>query len=178
MRSRRPKILGFVVAGVVLSIVFSLASIPAWAGENRQADKCAAKDEPRGSPILREWSGDYPVAQLVRLPADQRKERVGYIGDPATFAAVWEAFQPGKKVPEMDFAKNLIVFSRNVEYYNRTSITKVTVADGFAEVLAVETLTSTPVSDKVAMSMAVIPREGVKFILSGDKRVPVTVRGG
>lgn len=39
--------------------------------------------------------------------------------------------------------------------------------------IPIETMTSTPVEDKVTMAMAVIPREGAKLILSGDKRIPV-----
>ena len=161
------------------AILFILTSIPGWAGDPlapgtiEKANQVAAKGDVKDLPILQKWSGDFPVAQIERLPADQRKERVGYIGDPATFAAVWEAFKPGEPLPAVDFAKNLVVFSRNVHFYNRTSIARVTVKDRVAEVMAIETLTSTPVEDKVAMALAVIPREGVEFILSGDKRLPV-----
>ena len=178
MGSGQRNLFRVVVAGVGLALFFSLASTPAWAGNDGQAGKPAAGAESKDLPILQKWSGDYPVAQIERLPADQQKERVGYIGDPTTWASVWEAFKPGEKGPELDFAKNLVVFSRNVEYYNRTSIAKVTMREGFVEVIAIETLTSTPLEDKVAMAMAVIPREGVKFILSGDKRIPVQASAG
>ncbi len=180
MESRNGKIMGFVVAGVAPAILFFIVtSISGWAsglpatGPAEKANQPVTKGDVKDLPILQNWSGDFPVAQIERLPADQREERVGYIGDPVIFVAVWEAFKPGDPVPAVDFAKNLVVFSRNVHFYNRTSIAKVTVKDGLAEVLAIETLTSMPVEDKVAMALAVIPREGVEFILSGDKRLPV-----
>jgi hypothetical protein len=164
---------------VASAILFILTSISGWAGglpaagPVERANQRAAKGDVKNLPILQKWNGDFPVAQIERLPAEQRKERVGYIGDPATFAAVWEAFKPGEPLPAVDFQQNLVVFSRNVNFYNRTSIARVTVRDGVLEVMAVETLTSTPVEDKVAMALAVIPREGVEFVLSGEKRLPV-----
>ena len=174
MESRNGKILGLVVAGVAPAILFILTSISGWAGglpatgPIGKANQPAAKGDAKDLPILQKWSGDFPVAQIERLPADQRKERVGYIGDPATFAVVWEAFKPGEPPPAVDFAKNLVVFSRNVHFYNRTSIARVTVKDRVVEVMAIETLTSRPVEDKVAMALAVIPREGVKWIRIGN----------
>jgi hypothetical protein len=179
MESRNGKYFGLVVAGVASAILFILTSISGWAGDLPtpgpigKANQLAAKGDVKDLPILQKWSGDFPVAQIERLPEEQRKERVGYIGDPATFTAVWEAFKPGEPVPAVDFAKNLVVFCRNVHYYNRTSIARVTVKDRVAEIMAIETMTSAPVEDKVAMALAVIPREGVEFILSGDKRLPV-----
>jgi hypothetical protein len=129
--------------------------------------------EPKNLPILRSWSGDYPVSQLDRLPEDQRSTPVGYFGTSAIFADVWQAFKPGEKVPEVNFEEHLVVFSRNVSFYNRTSIAKVSLKDGVAEILAIETRSATPIEDKVAMAMAVIPREGVKFIQAGSERIPV-----
>jgi hypothetical protein len=124
--------------------------------------------------ILQKWSGDYPVAQLDRLPSNQQTSQVGYLGDAETFAKVWHAFQPGRNVPVVDFGKHLVVFSRNVDFYNRTSIFKVTLKDGVAEVLAMETLSAIPIEDKAAMAMAVIPRAGIRFIQARDQRIPVT----
>ena len=48
-----------------------------------------------------------------------------------------------------------------------------TLADGGAEILAMETMSAMPIEDKVAMAMAVVPRAGIDYILSGDERVPV-----
>jgi hypothetical protein len=130
--------------------------------------------EPKDLLILQKWSGDYPVVYLNRLPEGQQRSGVGFIGDEPTFRGVWEAFKPGEKVPEVDFTKELVVFSRNVVFYNRTSIAKVALRDGVAEVIASETRSSLPIEDKVAMAVAVIPRAGVKFIQAGEERVPVS----
>jgi hypothetical protein len=156
----------------------SFSTIPLWVSLACLlacgATAAAQPGEPKDLPILQKWSGDYPVGQLKRLPEGQQRSRVGFIGDEATFGSVWQALKPGEKVPEVDFGKDLVVFSRNVVFYNRTSIAKVTLQDGVAEVIAIETMSSLPIEDKVAMALAVIPRAGVKFIQTGDERLPVT----
>jgi len=129
--------------------------------------------EPKNLPIPHTWSGDYPVSQINRLPESQRTIPVGYLGTPAVFADVWQAFKPGKKVPEVDFSKYLVVFSHNISFYNRTSIAKVVLKDGVAEIIAIQTLSAMPIEDKVAMAIAVIPREGVNFIQAGKERIPI-----
>lgn len=124
--------------------------------------------------ISQSWSGDYPVADLKRLPDGQRQSRVGYLGNAAAFKAVWTGFKPEEAVPEVDFGKNLVVFSRNVDFYNRTRILKVMLNNGTAEVVAMETMSAIPVEDKVAMAMAVIPRAHVTGIQTGQARLPVS----
>jgi hypothetical protein len=89
------------------------------------------------------------------------------------FKAVWAGFKPEESVPEVDFSKNLVVFSRNVDFYNRTRILKVMLKDGTAEVIAMQTMSAIPIGDKVAMAMAVIPRSAVKTIQTGSERIPV-----
>jgi hypothetical protein len=133
----------------------------------------AGDGTPNNIPILRSWSGDYPVSQLNRLPESQRTAPAGYLGTSAVFGAVWQAFKPGEDVPEVDFSDCLVVFSRNVRFYNRTSIAKVLLKDGVADFLAVETRSASPIEDRVGMAMAVIPREGVRFIQAGSERIPV-----
>lgn len=164
------------VNGLWIGAALCLLLLPTFAhgADIHPAD--AAKCKPVDLPILQRWSGDYPVAELKRLPEGQRKTRVGFFGDGPSFAAAWPAFKPGEKVPQVDFVENLVVFSRNRVYYNRTSIAKVTIQDGVAEVMAIETRSSAPVADKAAMAMAVIPREGVKFIQAGKERIPVPRR--
>ena len=138
---------------------------------------CAAtatySGEPKDIPILQKWSGDYPIVHLNRLPQDQQKSRIGYIGNTAIFATFWQAFKPGEKTPEVDFSRNFVVFSRNVDFYNRISIFKITLKDGVIEILAMETRSALPIEDKVAMAIAVIPREGVEFIQAGKERIPI-----
>ena len=138
---------------------------------------CAApatrSGEPKDIHILQKWSGDYPVVHLNRLPQGQQKSRFGHIGDTAIFATVWQAFKPGEKTPEVDFSKNFIVFSRNVDFYNRVSIFKITLKDGAIEILAMETMSALPIEDKVAMALAEIPRAGVESIQAGNQQIPV-----
>ncbi len=133
------------------------------------------EEKPNNLPILQKWSGDYPVSELHRLPENLRTLRVGYLADAETFADVWQAFKPNEKMPEVNFKSNLVVFSRNVDFYNRTSIGVVKLADGVLEIVAIETMSALPIEDKAAMAMAVIPRAGVKFIQAGTNRIPVTV---
>jgi hypothetical protein len=124
--------------------------------------------------ILQHWSGDYPIAELKRLPKGQQESRVGYLADPTAFGVAWSAFQPGEAVPAVDFGKCLVVFVRNVDFYNRTNIFKTKLEDGILEILTMETRAAIPIKDKAAMAMAVVPRAGVKFVQAGPTRVPVT----
>ena len=74
-------------------------------------------------------------------------------------------------VPVIDFSQNLVLFSRNVTFYNRTRIAKVTLADGTVDILAMETLSALPVEDKAAMAMAVVPRAGIQAIRLDETRL-------
>jgi hypothetical protein len=114
--------------------------------------------------ILQSYSGDYPVSGLDRLPAGQQKQRTGWIGTVQEFARVWQLMFPGQAEPEIDFKVCIVVFSRNVQFYNRISIHRIILKDGVIEVLARETMSALPIEGKTAMALAVIPREGIKFI--------------
>ena len=173
VRSVQPNRFPFVVACMLLAIFFGLVSILPWLGSGGQTGIPSARAESNDLPILQKWSGDYPVSELSRLPDGQRKTRVGFFGDERTFDAVLQAFKPGEKAPEVDFAINLVVFARNVDFYNRTSIARVILKDGVAEIIAIETRSAMPIEERVAMAMAVIPRTGVRFIKAGDERIPV-----
>jgi len=124
-------------------------------------------------PLIDKWSGEYPVAELGRLPEVQQDLAAGYFGDTETFVPVWQAFMPEENPPTVDFSKNIVVFTRNIQFYNRTAIFKVELKDGTAEILAMETMSALPIEEKVAMAMAVIPREGVKAIQAGTKKILV-----
>lgn len=124
----------------------------------------ARTSKPEDLTILESWSGDYPVAKLDLLPAGQQQNRVGYIGDAAVFARIWQDFMPGDVLPDIDFSSNLVVFNRNIAFYNRTRVFKVTLDGGVVEILAMETMSAMPVEDKVSMAMAVVPRAGIKSI--------------
>jgi hypothetical protein len=124
--------------------------------------------------ILQSWQGDYPVDQLKRLPEKQREKAVGFIDDSKTFAGVWKAFKKGEAVPEIDFKANLVLFVRNTQFYNRISIGKINVTNGVAELLAMETMSAMPIEDKVAMSMVLVERKGIKGLKSGDSIIQVS----
>lgn len=124
-------------------------------------------------PILQKWSGDFPLAHLDRLPEGQTNTSIGYIGIQSVFANVWKAFKPEDPVPKVDFNKILVVFTRNVVFYNRLSIFKVTIKDGTVDVMSMETRSALPIEDNAAMAMAVIPREGIKNIQVKNKQISV-----
>jgi hypothetical protein len=134
----------------------------------------AGAGDPAELPILQKWSGDFPVAQLDRLPQGKSKAGVGYIDDKIFFEGIWEIYKPGEPLPEVDFGTQIVVFYRNVTFYNRTNIVTITLRDGIADIIAIETRSALPIEDKVAMAMVVIQRAGVKFIQAGNERIPVS----
>ncbi len=142
----------------VLLLVIGLASLVACAPVVGQSP------EPKDLPISASWSGDYPVAAIDQLPAGQRQSRVGCFGSAAAFARAWQHFRPGEAVPAVDFAKYLVLFSRNVDFYNRTNIFKVTLTNGVIDILAMETMSARPIDKQAAMVLAVVPRAGVRSI--------------
>ena len=83
------------------------------------------------------------------------------------------AFKPEEKVPEIDFGNYLVLFARNVNFYNRVSIAKVVLRETTAEVLIRETMSALPIESKVAMALAIIPSNGIQFLQSG--RGPIAV---
>ena len=126
------------------------------------------------APIKQSWNGDYPVASLASLPEKADHHGTGYIADPLTFSSIWSAFKPNEQTPEIDFKNNLVIFVRNIQYYNHIMIGKVVLKNGVAEVIAMETLSARPIEDVVAISMAVISRDGVEGIQTRGGVIQVT----
>ncbi len=129
--------------------------------------------EPTTLRIIADWRGDYPVSELRRLPAEQQSTSSGYLGDAQSFAGVWNAFKPGEDVPVVDFNQQLVLFARNLRFFNRVGIAKVLVTEGVANVLVMETMSALPIEDKIGMALAVVPRQGVEFIDTGNLQIPV-----
>jgi len=154
--------------GVVLLAVCLLTGSVAYAGP---------ADEPKEIPVLQEWRGDYPVSALCGLPEGQRSSQIGYVNTVPQFTDLWSAFKPGKKVPDVDFREHLVLFARNVKFYNRVGILKVLLKDGVAQVLTMETRSALKIEDNVAMAIAVIPRAGINYMKAGTERIPVTAGG-
>jgi hypothetical protein len=140
-------------------------------GEPQAAKKGLPEKKSQAVPIETAWQGDYPIDALKRLPAGQQEAATGYIEDAPTFTSVWRAFEPGEAVPQVDFEHDLVVFARNVHFYNRTRIVRVQITDGALQVLAAETMSAAPIEGEVAMALAVIPRTGVEAIRVGERRV-------
>ena len=152
----------------VLLLVIGLTSMVACAPVVGQSH------EPKDLPISASWSGDYPVSAIDQLPAGQQQSRVGFFASAAAFAKVWQHFHPGEVIPAVDFAKYLVLFSRNVDFYNRTNIFKVTLTNGVIDILAMETMSARPIDKQAAMALAVVPRGGVRAIrLDATRTLPV-----
>jgi hypothetical protein len=163
---------------LLIIIVFTsliLSSADAFAaGGSKVRLKEYQSQKTTNRPILQRWVGDFPVAQLDRLPLGQSHASVGYIGDAQTFASVWQVLKPGAALPQVDFNKNLVVFVRNVKFYHPTLVEKVTFKEGVAEIVAAAPLTAAPpIEDRVALGLAVISREGLKFIQADNEQIPV-----
>jgi hypothetical protein len=159
---------------VVFTSLILLSSDAFATGGSKIKLKDFQSEKPNNRPILQRWQGDYPVAQLDRLPAGQSQTSVGYIGDAETFASVWQILKPGTALPQVDFNKNLVVFVRNVKSYHHAIVEKVILKDGVAEITAAAPLTpAEPIEDRVAMGLAVISREGLKFIHADNGQIPV-----
>ena len=146
---------------------------PGGSGKPAPPGSDLPRENPQAVSMKASWQSDYPVDALDRLPTGQREAATGYIGDAVTLASVWRAFQPEETVPQVDFVSDLVVFARNVHFYNRTRIAQVQMKDGGLEVLAAETMSAAPIEDRVAMALAVIPRIGVEAIQVGERRVRV-----
>lgn len=157
----RKILLGITVITLMILAGGSLPESRAMMADNSQTINGEAE-------ILQSWQGDYPVARLHMLPEKQREQPVGFIGDTKTFESVWKAFKPGEDIPPIDFQANLVIFARNTQFYNRISIGKISVTDGVAQVLAMETMSAMPIEDKVAMSLVLVARNGIKGLKTPD----------
>jgi hypothetical protein len=127
-----------------------------------QAHPPAGEHTPTDLPILAQWRGDYPMVQLDQLPEGQATGQAGYLGTLAQFLLVWSAFKPAGEVPHVDFHANLVLFTRNIDFYNRTRIMKVTLNHGVADIIAMETRSAQPIEDKVPWRWRSSPVPGSK----------------
>ena len=156
---------------VIVIVMLFFAFGPSGAGTLMKTDH--SPESGTDAEILHSWQGDYPVAGLKYLPEKQRAVAVGFIGDVRTFENVWKALKPDQDVPGIDFKANLVLFARNTQFYNSIRIGNVNVKNGVAEVLAMETMSAMPIEDKVAMSLVVVARKGIRAVQTGDKNIPI-----
>ncbi len=136
-------------------------------------DSAAHATEPVELLIRKNWRGDYPVSALSRLPEAMRSSSVGYIENPKRFAAIWEVFKTGEKIPDVDFKTECVIFARNTDFYSRMGIAKVFLTDGVSDIVIMQTLSALPIEDKVGMALAVIPKAGMMAINNGQELIPV-----
>jgi len=158
---------------LLLTLAFMILSACTHSMDTAKEPSQQAPESRTEVEIKQSWSGDYPVAQLAAMPEKGYQKGTGYIGDLKTFAALWSAFKPGDPAPEIDFSKNLVIFVHNIQYYNRIVIGKMVLKKGVVEVIAMETLSARQIEDVVAMSMAVVSREGVTGIQSREGIIQV-----
>ena len=123
--------------------------------------------------ILQAWHGDVPLTYLDLLPEAQRENPVGYLSDAPTFKNVWDGLKPNNPAPDIDFKNHLVIYARNIRFYNRIVIKKINVQNGVAELLAMETRSARPIEAKVAISIVIIPRKGFTGLRSGETVLPV-----
>lgn len=159
---------------LVLICIATIAGCAAFESHNK-AEPLAEHLQPLDgeAKILQSWQGDYPTAQIYLLPDSQRKNAVGFIGNSKIFKALWNAFKPGEVIPDVDFKTHLVIFARNTRFYNRIRVGKVSITNGVAEVLAMETMSAMPIKDKVAMSLVKIDRQGILGLQSGDEIIQI-----
>lgn len=125
----------------------------------------------KGVKILQSWQGDFLVSQFKLLPEDQRKQAVGFLTDGNTFTEIWQQFKPDQDIPEINFKDNLIIFARNIQFYNHISIGQVKLTNSVIEIIAMETMSAMPIEEHVAFSLAVIPRQPINAIQIGDNKI-------
>ncbi|MGD9303228.1 MAG: hypothetical protein PVF79_03130, partial [Desulfobacterales bacterium] len=117
MNSLKPLVF---TAVLFMAFVIAATAIAENGGDGDNGPSAAAT-----LPIINHWIGEYPVARLDRLPEAQRDTPIGFINDPDIFRAVWQAFKPKAELPKLDFDHNMVIFIRNVRFFNRTRILKV-----------------------------------------------------
>ena len=132
---------------------------------------CAQDFTTEKVPIVKSWQDDYPVSSLDLLPKTQRHSHLGYIGEHGDFEDIWKRLKPNEPMPIVDFEKNIVLFYRNLSFYNKAAIGSVLIKDAALDVLVRETMTSMPIEDKVFMVLALIPRTGAIYLNANQEKV-------
>ena len=136
------------------------------------ADNTTVMDGP--VQILGTLNGDLPVSSLKMLPTELQEQPVGYLSSQKHLDAVLQSIQAGgKSLPVVDFPSQIILFTKNTIYYNRLSIGQVSRNGETLTLLAMETRSAMPITDKVAISLVIIERAGAKFIDTGNTLVTI-----
>ena len=125
-------------------------------------------------PISQTWAGDLPVAALNQLPAALRDTGVGFIRDPQVLTSLVQAIRPNPEGIRFDPTREMVVFVRNTAFYNRIRIGSFRLDHGVMEIIALETRAARPITDTVAIALAVVSTEGVRELKTGvDSKIPL-----
>ena len=151
-----------------LFILFSLLLFTSACSSGIAADP-VVKDGP--VPILGLLSGDLPITVLQKLLDEQQNQAVGYFSSQKQLDPVLSAIQAGgMTLPAVDFPSQLVLFTKNTQFYNRIQIGQVLRKGDTLTVLSMETRSAKPITNKLAVSLAVIERDGARFIdVRGEK---------
>lgn len=137
-----------------------------------------AKEKQKYLSILNRWDGYYPISQLERLEEWHATPRGGCFFEEAVFASFWQVFKEGKKVPSVDFDKNMVVFVGGDGSSPPMIITKISIKDGIAEVLADRCPPGSTHEEGLPMALAEIPRAAVQLIRIGQQQIAVKPTAG
>ena len=125
-------------------------------------------------PILGTLSGDFPVSALEMLPDGQQDQSVGYLRSQKQLDTVLQSIQVGDRTfPSVDFSSQIVLYTRNTVFYNRLSIGQVLREGETLTIVAMETMSAMPITDKVAISLVTIERDGAKFLDAGGLKVTI-----
>ena len=153
------------------SILFFLLIITSACATVTDADP-GVKDGPVA--ILGTLSGDLPTAALKKLPEGIQQQSVGYFSSQKQLDAVLPAILAGDRtLPAVDFSSQIVLFTKNTQFYNRLRIGQVLREGETLTVLAMETMSAMPITDKVAISFAIIERDGARFIAAREGNIAI-----
>ena len=125
--------------------------------------------------IEKKWAGSLPVKRLKLFPENQQKSRLAYVSGQKHWEALWKAFGSEEKIPKVDFEKSFVVVAKNVRYLNRISVNSASLDKGILRVLALETRSARPITDKVYCSILIVPRKGIQKLFDGG-RTPIDIK--
>ena len=125
-------------------------------------------------PVGKTWNGSLPVKSLERLPEEQRKSPIAYLGDNKSFTAFWKSFTPFDKkapVPQVDFSKNVVVVVKNVRHKEQIVGLKARLDEGTLRVFPKKNFEfqGRKMKDQVFGAFFVLPRKDILTIASGKK---------
>jgi hypothetical protein len=161
-----------IMVGVL--ILLSAFAFSAEAGvKNPVKSLSSAKEKETYLPILNRWGGYYPISQLERFDEWHATARGGCFFEEPVFASFWRVFKEGKKVPSVDFDKDMVVFVGGEGSSQPLFITKISIKEGVAEVATDVRSSESTHEEGLPMALAVIPRAAVKSIRIGQQQITV-----